>query len=366
MTRTSLPRGQVILELHLQDALRVSNAICTRFPALANLSESGGLAYCLAKLKKTKEKSEAWTRWIASLPSKGVLNYPFYSPDDLEGLRFPQAQSFLLEQIHEFQKDAEKLRGTDVSFKDFRWAVSMVKSRSFVDTTALNRPGTARIFLMPFDFFNCDSSPNIRYSITQDQRLVMETKVDIEAGTELFIGYGPYDNLVYLSHYGFMLEPNPHDVLEFYVRIPDSDPNKQLKIEILKRIWSETSLRIRIALSGQDRSQDDVRIARFAMLEPKDLSAFSIGEILQYRSVSVDNEKNAARAVTQACSMFLEQEKPRGKQRRTRVALKLVERERKLIQSLVSCFRVYSRKMRPELEERDRILSAFRKKERNG
>mmetsp|Transcript_69735 Transcript_69735/g.166945 ORF Transcript_69735/g.166945 Transcript_69735/m.166945 type:complete len:423 (-) Transcript_69735:127-1395(-) len=183
--------------------------------------------------------------WVRSLPSK-VDNWLSWSPADRAALKGCVKVEQLLAQQEKALEEAEKslltpVRASPKEFGEgfsperFRWAVSLVLSRSF-SVTLVDEPMLAVIPLV--DLFNHVSLPGTSSSVSFDAKssafLIRAIQPSVP-GAEVFITYGDKGNAELLTNYGFALGTNLSHVAAVSFGVPADDPLAMQKRMMLPR-----------------------------------------------------------------------------------------------------------------------------------
>uniref|UniRef100_A0A915HS28 SET domain-containing protein n=1 Tax=Romanomermis culicivorax TaxID=13658 RepID=A0A915HS28_ROMCU len=128
-----------------------------------------------------------------------------------------------------FELIEEEFGGKNYLDKWFPWAWATVNSRciykenttdehSFCNNWFGGQQDSASIALIPFlDMINHSSDSKISCKFNQKSKSFQLVQLDgcIHKGQEIFICYGPHNNARLFLEYGFILEQNPNDSVEF-------------------------------------------------------------------------------------------------------------------------------------------------------
>jgi hypothetical protein len=93
--------------------------------------------------------------------------------------------------------------------------------------------------LVPFcDFFNHDLRTKVYFAAENDNsHFCIQVHYNPKlTGTQVFSNYGPKSNEELLLYYGFLVDNNVHNTYWISIPIMKSDPNKQQKLAILKKL----------------------------------------------------------------------------------------------------------------------------------
>ncbi|GJP54407.1 hypothetical protein CLOM_g13497 [Closterium sp. NIES-68] len=177
--------------------------------------------------EKAKGDASPWAPYIRSLPPSVPL--PIFLPPEEEG----EVQwASTLEQVKRMN---EEIRETyhkhhdsthpNLSFDEYKWAVSMVHSRAF---TLPVKPGGKfeQFVMMPFmDAINHHYNNHMDWMarpVSSEGVLEIRLKRPAKKGEQLFTSFGPRSNENLFLYYGFILDNNPFDSLSLFPTFEDS------------------------------------------------------------------------------------------------------------------------------------------------
>lgn len=193
-----------------------------------------------------------------------------------------------------------------------RWAISMVMSRGFgltdngAEFSSSGRHEEEILptpFLAPFDFWNHNTKPNVRYPFdSKSESLIFSTKRSVAAGEELFISYGLLSSNDLAAQYGFVpLGGVLHDVLEVAFAPDPDDPNADLKSRILS-----DSLGFHRGAIRRDMhiSSETMAALRLCTMAPEEMSGYTVSKVLSGHSISQENDQESIWLLHDACVAY--------------------------------------------------------------
>ncbi|CAH1973731.1 unnamed protein product [Acanthoscelides obtectus] len=173
----------------------------------------------------------SWKEYIGSLP-KELPALPWLATEDEVSL-YPDEMQKISRKCHENYRNglkrAKKLL-SDALFDEelFKWGYVLVNTRAvYVDPNQLGIEegfssvllDTPNMALCPFlDMFNHDFNANTEAALNnQDGQLVYQLKTlsGYRKYDQIFISYGPHNNMKLLMEYGFFIPGNVYDVVQF-------------------------------------------------------------------------------------------------------------------------------------------------------
>ncbi|CAG0898195.1 unnamed protein product [Darwinula stevensoni] len=205
---TSIDGGSTIVSIPAE---------CIIVPGTVDRSPIGGMVKELpAALKlcafllfeRIQGHSSIWGPYLATLP-KSYTNLA-YMNDAVDSLPAVVRDAFL-RQRQEIDNSLGLLRSAlDISFArwEFEWTWFTVNTRvvSLDDTVAL----------VPYlDLFNHSPFVQTRAGFSSERGYFLTIDRPFSCGRQVFINYGPHDNMKLLLEYGFVVEGNPNDVVRF-------------------------------------------------------------------------------------------------------------------------------------------------------
>ncbi|XP_043211666.1 SET domain-containing protein 4-like [Amphibalanus amphitrite] len=296
LSRRPLQPGATLVSIPL--SLLVSSATALRSELGAALRAarpaiSAQLAVSLwLALERRRGADSGWRPYLASLPS--AYTTPAYcEPRELSAELLPGAllsaargQRRLL--LRQLERARQLLRqtsipctaGWEISEEEFRHAWFTVNTRAvFLDPS--HAPGLFsedNLALAPFlDLFNHSPTANMSSRVVGDHyELVTEDR--FSAGEQVFINYGPHDNLRLLLDYGFVVPGNSQDAVPVpaeWVPLPaavrDDSPSGDLTVGRSGVSWG---LAVRLYLAGLTAAERAAgRAADVWRLAPEELTA---------------------------------------------------------------------------------------------
>ncbi|KAI8904106.1 hypothetical protein EDD86DRAFT_177659, partial [Gorgonomyces haynaldii] len=123
------------------------------------------------------------------------------------------------DQVDQFERDYRSILDSThwIPTKRFYlWAWFCVHTRSITMNTSRDWKERPRIALVPLlDCLNHSPDAKIHAGFDETkQSYIITTASPIERGNQVFIHYGPHDNLFLMGEYGFVTPDNPHDHLK--------------------------------------------------------------------------------------------------------------------------------------------------------
>lgn len=142
--------------------------------------------------------SSFWTPYLDSLPT--TYDVPYFNPVSHSEL----LPSYLKSVLEQQRLNVEKSKIFKLYPQHYPWAYFTVNTRAVYYAKG-------SMALVPFlDMFN--HSPEVE--IENDENFgysLINKNMNIEKGDQVFINYGPHDNLKLYIDYGFIVPNNPHD-----------------------------------------------------------------------------------------------------------------------------------------------------------
>ncbi|RCV08246.1 hypothetical protein SEVIR_1G316400v4 [Setaria viridis] len=226
-----IPPGEVLITLPGRLPLRLRRPTGAADDVLVQLAqqvpeELWAMKLGLRLLQERARPDSFWWPYIANLPE--TFTVPIFFPgDDIKNLQYAP----LLHQVNkrccfllEFEKKVQWMLdtlplehhpfyGQDVNSSSLGWAMSASSSRAF------RLHGEIPMLLPLIDMCNHSFDPNARIvqegnvnSSDMSVKVVAETK--IEKNAAITLNYGCHPNDFFLLDYGFVIAPNPYDLVE--------------------------------------------------------------------------------------------------------------------------------------------------------
>ncbi|CAE7591719.1 SETD3, partial [Symbiodinium sp. CCMP2456] len=234
-----------------------SPIILPRCLLLTASSESElGIKLALEKKRMLSGLGSFWTPWIRILPDKA----------ELQQYHIAYASEELLDAFHElpvvartrawhqslaenwrqeaekWQQQAEEIGLTALTFDDFFWACTVVKTRVYL-------PPPMYCFMPLADMMNTEPEPNMDVydslevdapGRTEYYGILLRDGCRVSAGQELTQAYRPVDNSERLFRGGFLLKDNPVAVPRLAISVPASEVSPGSPLELsLRRLVAE-------------------------------------------------------------------------------------------------------------------------------
>ncbi|XP_042505869.1 fructose-bisphosphate aldolase-lysine N-methyltransferase, chloroplastic isoform X3 [Macadamia integrifolia] len=188
-----------------------------------------------------------WAPYISRLPRPGELHCTiFWSKDELDMVRKSAIYHETVNQQAQVEKEFLAIRPVldnfphifeDVTLKDFMHAYALVGSRAWGSSKGLS--------LIPFaDFLNHDEfSEAVLLSDKHKKTSEVIAERDYATGEEVLIRYGKFPNTTLLQDFGFTLPYNIHDQVQIWVGVPQHDPLRMMKLDLLHKHCAPTTVR---------------------------------------------------------------------------------------------------------------------------
>ncbi|XP_043713871.1 ribulose-1,5 bisphosphate carboxylase/oxygenase large subunit N-methyltransferase, chloroplastic isoform X2 [Telopea speciosissima] len=195
-------------------------------------------------VEKKMGQDSRWVPYISRLPRPGELHCTiFWSEDELDMVRKSAIYHETVNQQAQLEKEFLAIRPVldhfpqifeDVTLKDFMHAYALVGSRAWGSSKGLS--------LIPFaDFLNHDGfSEAVLLSDEHKQISEVIADRDYAPGEEVLIRYGKFPNTTLLQDFGFTLPYNVHDQVQIWVGVPQHDPLRMMKLDLLRKHCAQT------------------------------------------------------------------------------------------------------------------------------
>ncbi|KAI5066149.1 hypothetical protein GOP47_0018773 [Adiantum capillus-veneris] len=206
-----------------------------------NVSSCARLALLILSEQFSGQASE-WAPYMKCLPQFGALhNTVLWNDYELELLRqsssaYRRSMQFRTAIYEEFAavqhviQQCPHLFGQGVTRTHFVHAYAVVNSRAW----GIDEGNT--VGLVPFvDFFNHSTSCQSFLSFDKEYKYA-EVLADrgYNCGAQVFINYGNYGNDVLAEKFGFTVEDNPNDQVEFWMGLSQLDALYNTRLELLQ------------------------------------------------------------------------------------------------------------------------------------
>ncbi|KAF2116071.1 hypothetical protein BDV96DRAFT_645419 [Lophiotrema nucula] len=174
-----------------------------------------------------------WAPYIKCLPSEGMLTTPlWYSEDDLACImstNLPKAASERLAKLtgewEQAQEVMTHLKWAEprekFSMTQFKWASTIFSSRAFVSTHLIQSLPTFPILFPVVDILNHSTTSKVLWNFIPSEDFSLRVQECVEAGEQIYNNYAPKQNDELLMGYGFCIQNNPVEQLNF--RMPKLD-----------------------------------------------------------------------------------------------------------------------------------------------
>ncbi|CAI5704731.1 unnamed protein product [Peronospora farinosa] len=330
--KQSLASGQVTLEIPFKLTMNIESAMQSDLaPVLETypqILDDEVLALHLMH-ERNKGSGSFFAPYIASLPTTFDLPV-FWSDTELNELKGTNVLLLThlmkkrlendFDNIHKavmeaFPKIFASLR--TLTLEDYTWAMSVIWSRAF----GVNKGGNyLRVLCPAMDMFNHDVSlhnPLDDYISFDEEKQLMTHHVptDVPAGSALSISYGQYSNAKLLYSYGFVAHENLRRAVDFWMKIPPTDPYVKLKQTILdsNELTSEHTYDFCGTLFIKDIDERLLATLRVILMDEQEIrvykTAFTSSIISVRNELAVyENLQNACRRKLASYSTTLEED----------------------------------------------------------
>lgn len=248
--KQSLPSGQVTLQVPFKLTMNIESASRSELAAVLEkypqIPDDEVLALHLMH-ERSIGKDSFFAPFIASLPTTFDLPV-FWSEAELNELKGTNV--LLLTQLmkQHVERDFENIHQAvaedfpeifaslpTLTVEDYTWAMSVIWSRAFGVSKGEKY---LRVLCPAMDMFNHDVSlrnPLDDFVSFDEEKQMMTHHVpkEVAAGSALHISYGQYSNAKLLYSYGFVARENPRQAVDFWMKIPSTDPYLKLKQTVL-------------------------------------------------------------------------------------------------------------------------------------
>ncbi|GMF10119.1 unnamed protein product [Phytophthora lilii] len=248
--KQTLKSGQVTLQVPFKVTMNTESAaqsdlapVLEKYP---QIPDDEVLALHLMH-ERSKGDESFFAPFIASLPTSFDLPI-FWSEAELNELKgtnvllltnlMKQHLDRDFENIHQaVAEDFPEIFASLPTLKveDYMWAMSVIWSRAFGISKGEKY---LRVLCPAMDMFNHDVSlrnPLDDFVSFDEEKQMMTHHVpsEVVAGSPLHISYGQYSNAKLLYSYGFVSGENHRRAVDFWMKIPPSDPYLKLKQTVL-------------------------------------------------------------------------------------------------------------------------------------
>lgn len=219
------------------------------------LSSMPNVALALHLLCEVYNEQSKWKPYINILP-RHYNNILYFEIDDIENLKgtsiFLQAINTLRSIVRQYaylsnlfykHPVAKKLDlANKFTYADYKWAVATLMTRQN-PIPSLNGSVSQVIALIPFlDLCNHKEGPvSIDYN-PEAQQCECFLMHPVTAGEEVLIHYGPRPNPELVVFNGFFYKSNKHDFVKLKLSLSKSDPNYDLRQNLITKLGLEESL----------------------------------------------------------------------------------------------------------------------------
>ncbi|KAH7547988.1 hypothetical protein ACOSP7_032709 [Xanthoceras sorbifolium] len=231
--------GDCIVKVPYDAQLAPDNLLPEIKPWLSDeIGNVAKLAIVLLVEQKMGQNSE-WAPYISRLPQPGEMhNTIFWSEDELNMICQSSLYQETVVKKAQIEKEFLAIKPViehlpelfeGVTLKDFMHAYALVESRAWESTKGVS--------LIPFaDFLNHDKVSEAIVIYDEDKQL---SKViadrNYARSEEVLISYGKLSNAALMLDFGFAFPYNNYDEVQIQINIPQHDPLREMKVELLKR-----------------------------------------------------------------------------------------------------------------------------------
>ncbi|RLN54959.1 hypothetical protein BBJ29_008342 [Phytophthora kernoviae] len=248
--KQELSRGQVTLEVPFKLAMSTESAeqsdlllVLQKYP---QVPPDEVLALHLM-YERSKGAESFFAPFIASLPKEFDLPVSWSEAElnELKGTNVLLLTQMMKRQLqHDFENIHQAIAEDfpeifaalpTLTMEDYVWAMSVIWSRAF----GVSKDGKYLHVLCPaMDMFNhdvrlCNPLDDFVSYNEEKQAMTHHVAEDGVSGTALHISYGQYSNAKLLYSYGFVAHENSIQAVDFWMKIPPTDPYFKLKQTVL-------------------------------------------------------------------------------------------------------------------------------------
>ncbi|KAE9019533.1 hypothetical protein PR003_g13039 [Phytophthora rubi] len=302
-----LTSGQVTLQVPFQLTMNTESAVKSDLaPVLEKypqIPDDEVLALHLMH-ERSKGDESFFAPFIASMPTTFDLPV-FWTEAELNELKGTNV--LLLTQLMKkhLERDFENIHqavAEDVAeifaslptltIDDYMWAMSVIWSRAF----GVNRGGKyLRVLCPAMDMFNHEvtvRNPLDDFVSFDEEKQMMTHHVpeNVAAGSALHISYGQYSNAKLLYSYGFVSPENFRRGVDFWMKIPPTDPYYKLKQTVLdsNELTGEQTYDFRGTLLSKDVDERLLATLRVILMNEQEIRLYK--KAFESSILSVRNE----------------------------------------------------------------------------
>ncbi|POM66485.1 Putative histone-lysine N-methyltransferase [Phytophthora palmivora] len=248
--KQTLASGQVTLRVPFKLTMNIESAaqsdlapVLEKYP---QIPDDEVLALHLMH-ERSKGSTSFFAPFIASMPT--TFDLPVFWTDaelnELQGTNVLLLTKLMKQQL---QRDFENIHQAvaedfpeifaslpTLKVEDYMWAMSVIWSRAFGVSKGEKY---LRLLCPAMDMFNHDvtlRNPLDDFVSFDEEKQMMTHQVpkEVMAGSPLHISYGQYSNAKLLYSYGFVVPENLRQAVDFWMKIPPTDPYLKLKQTVL-------------------------------------------------------------------------------------------------------------------------------------
>ncbi|EIE75945.1 hypothetical protein G6F46_003387 [Rhizopus delemar] len=240
MATEDIEAGEVIVSVPRN--FLITNESLTKLYGTHSLSPHQLLALHLVLL--TRDKQSWWKPYTDLLPmhfNTMPVNYPSellsHLPNSLKQETMQQKDNIHTDYVTCLKFCKSKQLPQDITAEEFKWAWLCVNTRCIHMTVPDYLAKGENIALAPMlDFLNHTTEAKIESGFNiRTQRFEIKTLTAYKKGEQVYINYGPHDNLAMLKEYGFVLNENIYNFVllddEIWSLYSEVESKKGLKIK---------------------------------------------------------------------------------------------------------------------------------------
>lgn len=214
-TKKNLLNGEILISIPLDKMITRNSLVKSDYPLhwSTQLMLSCFLIRESTKIKQMCSAKSKWKIYLETLPQNYDVPY-FDCPQDLliylpRHLKVSLEEQFRLIDT-QFKKIVKVLKEENVSKEKFAWAWFTVNTRG-----VYFKDGYDNLALAPFlDMFN--HSCHVQVQVENTEHFYnLKSSNNFPKHSQVFINYGPHDNLKLYLEYGFVIPDNPQDCVTF-------------------------------------------------------------------------------------------------------------------------------------------------------
>ncbi|KAG7400861.1 hypothetical protein PHYBOEH_004072 [Phytophthora boehmeriae] len=305
--KQDMSRGKVTLEVPFKLAMSIESAeqsdllpVLQKYP---QIPPDEILALHLMH-ERSKGAESFFAPFIASLPKEFDLPVSWSEAElnELKGTNVLLLTQMMKRQLQNDFENIHQAVAEDFSelfaafpaltMEDYVWAMSVIWSRAF----GVSKGGKYLHVLCPaMDMFNHDvklRNPLDDFVSYDEEKQAMTHHVaeDAVAGNALHISYGQYSNAKLLYSYGFVANENSIQAVDFWMKIPPTDPYFKLKQTVLdsNELTRDQTYDFRGTLFKDDVDERLLATLRVILMNEQEIRGYK--KVFESSILSVRNE----------------------------------------------------------------------------